>query len=221
MPLPQAGTAPHGEVSPETVLPPEGKSLGVTSSTPSIVGQFMGALAVVSPHWDHRRLRGSATGNLMEKGRGFQHWVLADQICTCRAQFIVPTCGFAHLQSKSMVPHGQRTWQSAGLHDSGPQMRSYTSPRAWSAHFKVEELSYTVLPAVACLSASPSQKAYSGKIRELSEVGLPVPPRLENRHSLTCCQFGFWPVKRKGCLRTPEKCCVIQQCLSPEAGGQS
>lgn len=68
LPLPRAGTAPHGEVSPETMVLPEGKSLGVTSSTPSIVGQFMGVLALVSPHWDHRRLRGSAIGNHGEGG---------------------------------------------------------------------------------------------------------------------------------------------------------
>ena len=109
----------------------------------------------------------------------------------------------------------------AGLCDSSPQMRSSTSPRAWSAPSKVEELSYTVLPALVCLSASPSRKAYPGKIWELSEMGLPVPPRRENRHSLTSCQFVFLPIKRKGCLRTPENCYVIHQCLSPEAGGQS
>ena len=92
---------------------PAGKSLGMKSSTSSIVGQFMGVLALVSPHWDHRRLQGSAIGNLMEKVEGLPVLGLGRSNLYLQRPIIVPTCGFAHLQSKSMVPHGQGTWQSA------------------------------------------------------------------------------------------------------------
>ena len=43
LPLPQAGEAPHGEVSPEPMVPPEAKeSPGWTSSFPIVVAHFLG-----------------------------------------------------------------------------------------------------------------------------------------------------------------------------------
>ena len=82
---PPSWHSPRGEASLETMVLPGGKSLGVTSSTPSTVAQFMGVLVLVSPHGSQETVRLSHWES-WRRWRGFQHWVLADQICTCRDQ---------------------------------------------------------------------------------------------------------------------------------------
>lgn len=66
LPLTQAGTALHQEVCPEPMVPPVRKeSLWWTSSSPSNVGGFLGALRGLQG-----KMRGSTTENqiVMEKG---------------------------------------------------------------------------------------------------------------------------------------------------------
>lgn len=62
-------------------------------------------------------LQGSTTGNVtvIEQGEGLSTtstWISANKVPTCRAQAVVPTCGFAHLQNQG----GRTAWpgDSAG-----------------------------------------------------------------------------------------------------------
>ena len=50
---------------------------------------------------------------IMEKVEGLPALGLGRPNLYLQRPIIVPICGFAHLQSKSTVPHGQETWQSA------------------------------------------------------------------------------------------------------------
>lgn len=58
--LSQAGTELCREVSPQPMVPPVGKeSVGLTSSSPSTVDHFLGALTPVLSHKDYRGICGS------------------------------------------------------------------------------------------------------------------------------------------------------------------
>lgn len=107
--LPQAGTAPCDEVSPEPPFPPVRKTEPTgnnqTSLTPTIALWIALQEPLFIPQGLQRNPRGStprASNRDRETARlaTTRTPVLADQVHTCRAQAVNATSDFAHLQSQ-------------------------------------------------------------------------------------------------------------------------
>lgn len=62
-------------------------------------------------------------------------WSMADRVHTCKAQAVMQTSGFVHLQNQAGVQADQGTQWSLDLSDSDPQM-SFVDPGAWFAHIE-------------------------------------------------------------------------------------
>lgn len=90
LPLPQASTALHREVSPELTVPPVGKEPGMTSHTPSIVGHFVGS----GIHWFYSWRS--------QKSPGLDHWE-----SNCQKREGLPTTSTQIMADRSPSHRGQ------------------------------------------------------------------------------------------------------------------
>ena len=105
------------------------ESPGWTFSSPRIVGCILGALLCLAPWGFPRNLWSSTTGNLIVMGKGVglattSTWISADGVPTCRAQVVIQTSSYAHLQNRvSVVQPDEGTEQGARLPDSGLKMK--------------------------------------------------------------------------------------------------
>lgn len=84
------------------------ESPGWTFSSPRIVGCILGALLCLAPWGFPRNLWSSTTGNLIVMGKGVglattSTWISADGVPTCRAQVVIQTSSYAHLQNRVSV----------------------------------------------------------------------------------------------------------------------
>ena len=107
--LPLPSTAPSREVSPEPMLPSLGtESLGKHTMTPSIVGHFVGAPALISFHGIAR--------NLVDACKNNGSWQI--EFTPCSAQVLIPTRVLLICRTKLGAHSDQGTWRGADLSDS-------------------------------------------------------------------------------------------------------
>lgn len=201
-----AGTAPHGEVSPETTVLPEEESRG-WHPAPQHCGSVHGSpRSGFTPLGSQGDCKAHALRIRWRRWRGFQYWVFGSHIYA--EPIIVPACLWLCSSANQWCHMARELGRvHAGLRDRIKGVPPAPEP---GQLFKMEELSYSPTSCDAS-PASPSQAWKNLGVVWVGHSQLHPGGRTDIAYLIPIC---FMPIKKKG-WEHPENCYVIHQCLRP------